>query len=202
VAAVLEGSGCSGYDASIAPYGCAINTENGSSANASVIPPAPTGVIGCLNFPDGTKIVNTDAVGACIPNKCQSDYCGLRSQGFETCIITDGVGTCPQGFTFKELAGAATTSTCAGCPCTLGTPSCSGVIQVFRNADCGNDGGTTANDYIQTIASGAGCVSSSNYASIVYMPNAPPTPTCAPMTGGPVAGDAGLLSPKTICCVN
>ncbi len=202
-AQVLEGSStCNSFDASVAPFGCVINTETGSPSDyAGVLPPLPSGSIGCVNTPNGTGLVNTDPVGACVPNKCQSDYCGLRSQGFETCIITDGMHACPPGFTSRELAGAATTYTCAGCPCFVGsTPSCSGVIQVFSAADCGNDAGTSATDYVQTIASDAGCVSTANFKSVVYVPNPPPMATCAPMAGD-VAGDAGLLSPKTICCV-
>jgi hypothetical protein len=202
-AQVLEGSsGCSGFDASIAPYACVISTENGSSANASIVPPSPSGSAGCVNNPNGTGVVNTDPVGACLPNKCQSDYCGLGSQGFDTCIITDGMRTCPPGFTLKEIAGAATTSSCAGCPCNLGAPSCSGVIQVFSNGDCGDDAGMSASDYVDTIASDAGCVHTGNYASVVYLPNPPPMPTCSPTVAFDVTGDAGLLSPKTICCVN
>ena len=182
---------------------CVAHSETGGSAKVSALPgsPVPNGVA-CTIAATGTGAADTDPVSGCRPNKCTADFCGLVGDGFETCIVQDNVVACPSGFTLRGHVGASAAATCAGCSCTTPDAKCTGKIRVFDNvANCNGDASTAGSNYKGTFGADGGCNDpNSAFDSVFYVPDPAPAPTCAPAAPAAVAGDAGLLAIKTVCC--
>lgn len=182
---------------------CVAHSETGGNARVAVVPtnPVATGVK-CTIASTGNGLAASDPVSGCRPNKCTADFCGLSGKGFKTCIVQDGVQTCPSGFTPRAQAGGSAAANCAGCACMTQDGRCTGTFRVFDNvANCDGNGSTGGSNYKGTFGADGGCNDpNSNFDSIFYVPDSPPTPTCTPAAPSAGAGDAGLLAVKTICC--
>ena len=123
------------------------------------------------------------------------------------CIVTEGIQTCPgTGLTVRYL-GASAAPSCATCTCTTSAPpGCPATAYVFHGYDQGgyhpnttcDDGGGNSQDTMVTVPLDGSCQTVTNgFDSFEVTFGTPPAPQCNPGTG---SGDAGLASPKTICC--
>jgi len=203
------GGGCNGstFTQNIATNPCVSDTQNGAGARVAATatnPPLSSGV-GCTIAATGTGQATTDPLSGCRPNKCEADFCGLNGKGFKTCIVHDGVAACPSGFNLRGYAGGAGAVTCAGCTCTTSDGRCTGSVRVFAGGGgggtCDGDGGLNGIEYKGTVGADGGCMDPMvNYNSLFFAADPPPPVVCAPAAPTMVAGDAGLLAIKTICC--
>jgi hypothetical protein len=183
------------------------------SAALSATPPTATGTPTCSASFTGSQQADTDAVLGCKPARCTTDYCGLRSHGFQTCIVHDGdpSGTCPSGFHPAFCASVATAPgnvvvACDPFSCTMSPPgACTGTVRVFaagNAAQCDGDGGTNGLDYKETLAADGTCRSTGicAYDGVFYVPDSPPPTVCTPATPSQTNGHVSLTSASTICC--
>jgi hypothetical protein len=197
------GSMCAGFTVagSTSPQ-CIAQSLSGMNAKAAAVPDPPGGNVSCTSNGSGTGAVDTDALSACVPNKCQSDYCGLRMQGFATCIVHDGAATCPAGFPRSIDAGNAGAASCNTCACTIVQAECRGTFRVFDNSsNCDGNGAPMGPDFRGEFPADGQCHDPmSNYDSIYYVAAPPPQPSCSPSMRVPNTGTAALVAPKTICC--
>jgi len=201
------GNGCGGVPITqTLANPCVADSQSGGSARVSALPtnpPVATGV-GCTIAATGTGQAATDPLTGCRPNKCTADFCSLGGKGFKTCIIHDNVLACPSGFNLRGYAGGAGAVSCAGCTCAAPDAKCTGAVRVFAGgagATCNGDGGTNGLDYKITLPADGGCNDPQvNFNGLYFAADPAPTPTCAPAAPTTVAGDAGLLAIKTVCC--
>ena len=200
------GGGCSSAGVTVQTSSpCLARSESGGSARVSALPsnPVPSGVK-CTIAATGTGAADTDPVTGCRPNKCSADFCGLSGKGFKTCIVQDGVQSCPSGFTLRGAVGGSGAAACAACTCTVPDAKCTGSVRVFGGGNastCDGDGGLNGLDYRITVGADGGCNDPGvNFDGVYFAANPVPTPTCAPAAPAAGTGDAGLLAVKTVCC--
>lgn len=122
------------------------------------------------------------------------------------CIVTDGVQTCPGTGLTAHYVGASASPSCAACTCKPDTPSgCPGTAYLFHgyftgsyhaNTAC-DDGGGNGQNTMETVTLDGSCQLVTAYDSYEVVFGAAPQATCTPGVG---SGDAGLASPKTVCC--
>jgi hypothetical protein len=203
------------FDAS--PH-CTTNVASGGQSQVAGSLPTVGGAVTCDASVIGNGQVDTTAVRTCRPLQCTTDYCGLKPQGFQLCILYNGDtgGQCPPGFSLG-IANNNTTpgridspqntaSSCNACACTVSSPgsTCTATLRTFSSGDCDGDGGTGGSGYMSSYpAAGlASCsqVNSSALSSVFYQPGRPPDAGCATTTLGG-SGTAGLKAPATVCCV-
>lgn len=199
------GSGCNAASTTQTTANPCVNQpENGGNARVSAVPSPPIATnVGCTIAATGTGQAVTDPLSGCRPNQCESDFCGLSAKGFKTCIAHDNVLACPAGFTLRGYAGGAGAANCTGCACTPLDGTCTGNVRVFGGgtSTCNGDGGTNGLDYKITVGADGSCNDPGvNFTSLYFAADPPPVPACAPAAPTTVAGDAGLLAVKTICC--
>ncbi|HEX4513076.1 MAG TPA: hypothetical protein VH054_06050 [Polyangiaceae bacterium] len=145
----------------------------------------------------------TDAVTLCSIG-CDAGVQGLCSQATGTrCIATDGVVPCPSGLT-QRVVGSGAIGMCNACGCKIGAPpACTASAQVYfgylqngyqANTNCSTQGQFNS----QMLTLNQTCqLATFNYDSFSVAWGPLAAPTCDPGGGG---GDAGLASPKTLCC--
>jgi len=170
-----------------------------------------------LNDAGATGTVTCSAeAGAAVP---QSDPVTLCSFGCEAgaaafcgeppgtrCIVSDGIQTCPGTGLTAHYVGASANPSCAACGCSVEAPgACTGTAYLFHgyfagiyhaNDNC-DDGGVTSQNTVESVALDGSCQNVNNYDSYEVVFGAPPPAKC---TGAAGSGDAGLASPKTVCC--
>ena len=157
--------------------------------------------IGCDAGAPTAPIVTFDAVTLCGAS-CDagaSAVCG--ASGGRACIAADGVQpTCPGALTRIVIGGSADPS-CNGCSCVAQTtaPTCTATAELFWSGGAGDttcdDGGTTK----QLTLNNACQPASHQYDSYFFTWDDAGPVGCTSGGGG---GDAGLTSPKTLCCAN
>jgi hypothetical protein len=123
------------------------------------------------------------------------------------CIVTDGIQTCPGSGLTAHYVGASAAPSCAQCGCNpLPAPNCDAVAYLFHgylqgsyraNNNC-DDGGIDNQNTMTTLPLDGGCqnVNGGFDSFEVQFGSAPP----AKCNSGQGSGDAGLASPKTVCC--
>jgi hypothetical protein len=168
------------------------------------LPNAPTasGIVACA--PDASAAsAASDPVTLCSIG-CDAGAQGLCGQSpGQRCIAADGIQACPNGLV-QHIVGSGATATCDPCACKPSAPpTCSASVIAFFGY---NQGGYHANDMcqdggqytLQNAALNQNCQTlNANYDSFIVNWNALPPTTCTPSAS---SGDAGLASPKTLCC--
>ncbi len=151
---------------------------------------ATAGTIGCAVANDAGGGAVGDDVTTCIPTSCTADFCSGS-----VCAIADGEVPCPSGFSLFARVGSDVAPFCAPCACDASAPGhCGGNVTGFATSDC-TDGGL-----VHTYAVGT-CNSfddNIDYSSVLVQ-LVPPDASCS-VASAQLAGDAGLLGTKTICC--
>ena len=146
-------------------------------------------------------VVTSDQVTLCGAS-CDagaSAVCG--ASGGRACIAADGVQpACPGSLTRIVVGGSADPS-CNACSCTTQTnaPTCAATAHLYwtggdTDIDC-DDAGTEKDLGLTSACQPAG----HKYDSYFFTWNDAGAVGCTPGGGG---GDAGLASPKTLCCAN
>jgi hypothetical protein len=192
-----------------------VNPACGMKASLGADMPQPTGNPTCNAPFTGTELATSTPFLGCAPQQCTTDYCGLRAQGFETCILhnSDPSGVCPGGFhnAFGTSALASVPGnvqvTCAACACTPDQPgACTASLRVFGGVgfaagNCDGDGGTNGSDWVETLdADNCQSTGLCGFSSVYVVPDPPPPATCSPGFPTLGSGDASLTAPVTICC--
>jgi hypothetical protein len=148
----------------------------------------------------GTQAATTTSSNACIPTKCQSDFCGLAAHGYDLCIMntTESDGGCPSPFSTSHVVAQSATTICDSCQqCAIGNADagCSAALTAYPYTDC--DGGSVATGNADNACHDTN-PSDPTWNSLLYQPTVP-TPQCGPTTNTQT-GTAVLNSPFTICC--
>ncbi len=195
---LFAGPTCSEADAAVAatPYCWQVNHV---FYGASV---ARTGTATCSPSTYFAQSASATSVAGCAPTRCQSDFCGLATQGFKLCARNDTVtdGGCPAGLPVSYIVGQNPSANCNACPtCSVANPNaaCHALLTTFSSTDC--DGGKLT----QEVADG-GCDMANGinaFGSMLYQPDVP-VPQCTPSGPTNVGGNPTLAGPLTVCCVN
>jgi hypothetical protein len=168
------------------------------------LPNAPTATGTVICAPDASAAsATTDPVTLCSIG-CDAGVQGLCGQTpGSRCIAADGIQSCPNGLT-RRIVGSGGVASCDTCTCLVGNaPTCSASVTAFFGYQ---QGGYHANDTcqdsgsysLQTATLNTGCQTLNlNYDSFIVNWNQLAAPSCTPSASG---GDAGLASPKTLCC--
>ena len=171
-----------------------------------------------IQLADAAATGNVTCTGTTAPAVPQADPVTLCSMGCEAgvgafcvqppgsrCIVTDGITTCPGSGMTAYVVGASAAPSCEPCGCTTGaTPQCTGTAYLYRGYFNGqphpdnncDDGGQNT---VETLTLDGTCQNANNgFDSYEVVFGAPPSGSCT--ANGPGSGDAGLASPKTVCC--
>jgi hypothetical protein len=147
--------------------------------------------------------VQTDPVTLCAIG-CDAGANALCSQPQGSrCIVTDGIQNCPGGLT-GYLIGASADPSCAACTCQVSGATCTATAHLYhgylqgyyhQNSNCADSGSYT----VETTTLNGTCQQFNFFDSydVSFTPSSAPTCT-VPSNAG--TGDAGLASPKTVCC--
>jgi len=120
--------------------------------------------------------------------------------GTRRCIAADGVQTCPGSLTAILIGGSADPACNDDCACQTETaPACTAVAHLYWDTNVGNDGTCSQGDKQDITLSSACQAATHNYDGYIVTWNDAGPVTCTPNGGG---GDAGLTTPKTVCCTN
>jgi len=131
-------------------------------------------------------------------------FCGAPAGS--RCIVTDGIQPCPGTGLTAHYVGASASPSCAACSCTTDSPpACAATAYVFHGYNGGfyhpnnscDDGSVNNQNSMDTITLDGSCQNVGGFDSYEVQFGAPPQATC---TAGAGSGDAGLASPKTVCC--
>ena len=187
--AISGGNNCTDTPIAQAPPGqCA----QAHAQHIEAYPPqATTGTLGCAVANDAGAGAVGDDVSTCIPTSCTADFCG----GGSVCAISEGDVPCPAGLDLFARVGTGVDPFCGACGCDASAPgTCNGDVIGFETSDC-TDGGL-----VHTYAVGTCNVFDNNtdYSSVLVQ-LVPPDASCT-SSSAPIAGDAGLVGTKTICC--
>ncbi len=164
-----------------------------------------TGSASCAPTTYFSSNTSTTSVAGCAPTRCQSDFCGLASQGYKVCARSStSDGGCPGGFTFASTysVGVSAHAQCNACPtCALTNPDagCSAKLSTFKNDSC-DAGGFMTSEFAD-----GGCDfdnGTNTFGSVLYQPAAVPVAMCGPSLPSNVGGTGVLDGVVTVCCVN
>jgi hypothetical protein len=181
-----------------APYCWAVNhVQYGASISRS-------GSATCTaNNYYGTNVTATSVAG-CAPIRCQSDFCGLATQGFKMCARNDAVtdGGCPPGLPNAYIVGQSPQANCNACPtCSVANADagCSALLTSYPAGDNNCDGGSVSS---QEADGGCSDVNGTTFFnSLLYQPTVP-LADCEPSGPTNVGGNPTVQAPLTVCCVN
>jgi hypothetical protein len=126
--------------------------------------------------------------------------CGATN-GLRACIAAEGVQTCPGSLT-RIIVGGSADPSCNGCSCTAQqtNPTCTAVAHLFWQPSSGQDTDCTDAGGTQDLTLSSSCQAAQHaYDSYFFTWNDAGPVTCTSGGGG---GDAGLTTPKTVCCTN
>jgi len=157
----------------------------------------------------GAPVVDTDPVSLCSAG-CDAGFCAQPAG--TRCIATDGDQACPAGLT-KTLVGSGGDPSCDACTCSVGTaPTCTASATLYygykdntypfdyhANTTCSTQGGYGADPPFTLDGTCQGDGHFYNFDSYKATWNPPSATTCNKDQQN-AAGDAGLASPKTVCC--
>jgi hypothetical protein len=152
--------------------------------------------IACDGGAASAPVAAWDAVTLCAAG-CDAGaeaICGAPSNA--RCIATEGVTTCP-GNLVPIIVGGSASPSCNGCSCTDETaPTCTAVAHLYWSTGLGD--GTCSQGVKQDLTLNNTCQpATQNYDGYIATWNDPGVVTCGSAGGG---GDAGLSTPKTVCC--
>ncbi len=142
------------------------------------------------------------SVAGCAPTRCQSDFCGLATQGFKMCARNDSVtdGGCPPGLPYSYIVGQNPQANCIACPtCTVANADagCTVDLTTYTTNNC--DGGELSS---QVADGGCSDINGTTFFnSLLYQPTAP-VPDCEPSGPSNPGGNPSLQGQLTVCCVN
>lgn len=126
--------------------------------------------------------------GACVP-RTPSPY--------DSCIMKDGVQTCPSGYSNSRRLGTAPVDTRAcGGSCTCSPSSCGGKVELYTSANC--SGGKAIEHAANDKCEAGGNLTSFTAGSYKYVVGS--GNGCSATTLTPINGDIKFASEKTICC--
>lgn len=130
-------------------------------------------------------------VDICSTPACDIDFCGLKTAGYQRCIMFDqGNVNCPAGYQ-KRVVGKTTGAACGACGCNVTTPAtCNATLTSWVAAGCN---GNPLETYPLDAACTANLLSNSMQLNVVKSDAAACTAT-AP-------GSANIAGPVTLCCI-
>ena len=157
--------------------------------------------LGCDGGAPSSPVVAWNDVTLCAAG-CDagaSAVCGAPS-GTRACIAAQGVQTCP-GNLDQVIVGGSADPSCNGCSCATDSipPTCTAVAHLYWNPGAGSDTNCTDAGGTQDLVLTSSCQTTAHsYDSYDFTWEDAGPVTCSSGGGG---GDAGLSTPKTLCCL-
>ena len=197
---VKNGLNC-GSTSTVNPNQCTAQT----SAHIEVDPVAATNNNVTCSADASAPVTIAESLSLCAPG-CDAGAQGLCAQpSGSRCIVAEGVQACPDNSFTQHVVGASATGSCAPCSCDIGAaPSCNAAATVYYGY--GNFPNHTADDKCQTggqfttqqLSLNGTCQAANDFYDSFTVAWTPLGETTCTTSGG--GGDAGLSSPKTVCC--